>query len=112
MLIVLTYPQPIADEHKVIHQLFEQGLRTLHIYKPNASDQEIKTFISQIAPQYQKYCVMHEKYKKFHALTELYLCKEELEYAFLSPVFDSISKVRYKSPYQLNEVKKCLQVSL
>jgi len=111
MLIVLTYPQPITDEHDIIHQLFEQGLETLHIYKPNASDEEIKTFINQIAPEYQKYCVIHEKYKKFHSLAELHEYKEAFQYAFLSPIFDSISKIGYKSPYQLDEVKRTLHTT-
>ena len=49
---------------------------------------------------------LHSQFPKFHSLEELENHKEKYEYAFLSPIFDSISKVGYKSKFDLQELKR------
>lgn len=53
--------------------------------------------------------MLHAEYFKFHSLKELENCKEKYDYAFLSPVFDSISKAGYESHMDLKEVEKVLK---
>lgn len=109
MLIVISNPTAIKNELSIIHQLFEVGLDIFHIYKPDFSVQQIIEFRQQIDAQYHPKIVVHTDYFKFHSLKELQDCEDKYEYAFLSPIFDSISKVGYKSNYDLNEVKMVLK---
>jgi thiamine-phosphate pyrophosphorylase len=45
----------------------------------------------------------------FHALDDLYQENECIDYAFLSPVFDSISKKDYKKAFDYRELKEVLK---
>jgi thiamine-phosphate pyrophosphorylase len=45
----------------------------------------------------------------FHALDELYQENEGIDYAFLSPIFDSISKKDYKKAFDYRELKEVLK---
>jgi thiamine-phosphate pyrophosphorylase len=44
----------------------------------------------------------------FHSLDEAIRKNEHLDYAFLSPVFDSISKKNYKGKFDFNELRTAL----
>jgi len=44
----------------------------------------------------------------FHTLQEIRTCAVKYSYAFLSPVFDSISKANYPAAFDLENVKDCL----
>ncbi|MDF1674850.1 MAG: thiamine phosphate synthase [Vicingaceae bacterium] len=109
MIIVISNPTAIKDEYSIIHQLFEQGLESFHIYKPDFSSEQIAEFKQKISAKYHSKIVLHEEYFKFHSLKELENCKEKYDYAFLSPVFDSISKAGYKSQLNLKEVSNVLK---
>lgn len=105
MLIVISNPLPIKGEHQIINQLFDEGLEIFHFYKPSFSKEETENFIQQVSVEYRNRIVLHSHYFKFHSLKELEDCKEKYDYAFLSPIFDSISKGGYKSNYDLSEIK-------
>lgn len=109
MIIVISNPTAIKDEYSIIHQLFEQGLDSFHIYKPHFFSEQIAAFKQQISTKYHSKIVLHAEYFKFHSLKELENCKEKYDYAFLSPVFDSISKAGYESHMDLKEVEKVLK---
>ncbi len=109
MVIVISNPTPITCEHQILHQLFDEGLDVFHIYKPSFSEEQTEDFIRQIPSEYHNRIVLHSRYFKFHSLTEVQECKENYNYAFLSPIFDSISKKGYKSKFDLKEVKVFLQ---
>ena len=104
-LIVISHPTFFPNEHRVIESLFENGLEIFHIHKPNFSEQEIQNYIQQFSEKYHSRIFLHSEFPKFHSLKELEECKEKYEYAFLSPIFDSISKVGYKSNFDLQELK-------
>ena len=98
-LIVISHSTFFPNEHRVIESLFENGLEIFHIHKPNYSKQEIQNYIQQFPEKYQNKIYLHSAFRKFHSLKELENYKEKYEYAFLSPIFDSISKVGYKSKF-------------
>lgn len=109
MLIVISNPLPIKGEHKIINQLFDEGLVFFHLYKPSFSKEETENFIQQISIEYRNKIVLHSKYLKFHSIKELEGCNEKYDYAFLSPIFNSISKAGYKSNYDLRVIKGFLK---
>ncbi len=104
-LIVISPPTVFPNEHRVIESLFENGLEIFHIHKPSYSKEETETFIQQIPSKYHNRIALHSHFPKFHSLKELEDCKEKYEYAFLSPIFDSISKVGYKSNFDLQTLQ-------
>jgi thiamine-phosphate pyrophosphorylase len=62
-ILLLTPPEFIPDEVQILEQLFEAGLSTLHVRKPNASLEQIEDFIRQFKPQYMKRLVLHSQYQ-------------------------------------------------
>ena len=105
-LIVISPTKNISNEIEIVNSLFENGLEIFHIHKPNFSQQEIQNYIQQFPEKYQSWIFLHSQFPKFHSLKELEDYKEKYEYAFLSPIFDSISKVGYKSNFDLQELKR------
>jgi thiamine-phosphate pyrophosphorylase len=61
-LIVITADDFFADEVKLICRLFDAGLQTLHIRKPNSSYRKLKNFIESIPSKYHKRLVIHSHY--------------------------------------------------
>ncbi|TAL61669.1 MAG: thiamine phosphate synthase [Bacteroidetes bacterium] len=102
-LIVVSSPTPVPNERATINSLFEEGVEVFQIHKPDFSKEEIKNFIQQIPTKYHNRIVLHSDFPKFHSLKELEEYKEKHEYAFLSPIFDSISKNGYKSKFTENK---------
>lgn len=142
-MIVITNPISTADEISTIHSLFENGLKLLHIRKPNFSEEEMKSFLVEIKSDLRKQLVLHshhhlasafgfnrihfseserkkkdkialETYKtkdlhistSVHSIEEFNALNSVFEYAFLSPVFPSISKTDYSSKTDLFEAIK------
>lgn len=129
--IVITTPEWLDDEAFYCHSLFSNGLQTLHLRKPNATEEEMARFIEKIEPCYRQRIVLHSHYglvKKYglkgvhlkmssidhfseyatcgtvsvscHSYEEILSLPFTPAYTFLSPVFESVSKVGYSSDYQ------------
>ena len=113
-LIVISCPTSVLNEHSIIASLFEEGLEIFHVHKPTFSKEEINIFIQQIPAKYHNRIALHSDFPKFHSLEELKAHKEKYDYAFLSPIFDSISKVGYKSSHELHELtqKELMKISV
>ena len=136
MIIVISYPSPIADEQTIIRQMFDEGLEIFHIRKKEYSEKEMREFVEQIPEKYFDRIVLHSQYHlaeaynlkgvhvpvgfnghhpnrttsiSFHSTDEIEMCDKEFEYGFLSPVFDSISKEGYKSKFDFSELKLFLK---
>lgn len=63
MIIVITPEELIQNETTVINQMFREGLDLLHVRKPFASDQEMKTFLDAIDPVFYSQCVLHSHFE-------------------------------------------------
>ncbi|MNQ21567.1 transcriptional regulator TenI [compost metagenome] len=141
-MIVISNPFAVADEIKIIHSLFEEGLSLLHIRKPNFSELEMAQFIHQIKLEFKGRIVLHnhhqlgkdlgidrfhfsEKERKqnsgfparfsepcrsrstsTHSIEDFNSLENNFHYAFLSPVFKSISKENYHPKIDLFEALK------
>ena len=141
-MIVITNPCPVADEVKILHSLFEEGLSLLHIRKPEFRELEMAQFIHHIKLEYRNRLVLHNhhglagdfginrihfsekdrryseespvwfsKHCKFkstatHSIEDFNSLENDFDYAFLSPVFKSISKEEYYPEKDLFEALK------
>ncbi|WP_343591553.1 thiamine phosphate synthase [Flavobacterium sp.] len=141
-MIVISNPFAIADEIKIIHSLFEEGLSLLHIRKPDFSEVEMAQFIHQIKLEFRNKLVLQNHYdlaKDFginrfhfsekerkqnlnhparfskpcrflststHSIEDFNSLENDFDYAFLSPVFNSISKENYHPKTDLFEALK------
>ena len=108
-LIVISAAENIPNELETVTSLFKNGLEFFQIHKPGFSNEELQNYIRQIPWKFRDKVFLHEDFLKFHSLDELHFCRKEYEYAFLSPIFDSISKKNYKSKFDLNEVKQVVE---
>lgn len=135
MIIVISNPSPLKNEHIHIRQLFDEGLELFHLRKKDLSESEIRFFIEAIPIANLPKVVIHSHYHlaveyglrgihvpssftdnhnsrhlsvSFHSLHEIDRFKAHFKYGFLSPVFDSISKLAYKSNFNLTEVQQFL----
>lgn len=126
-LIVISLPQLFEGEVDVINKLFAAGMERFHLRKPDASSTEIKALINGIEPAYRQQITIHyhlalaQEYSlggvhlnvraplapdgwkglvscSCHTISELTV-KSDVDYQFLSPIFDSISKQGYQSGF-------------
>ena len=129
-LILITPPTCFVEEDKIITVLFEEGLDILHLRKPDSAPMYAERLLTLIPEQYHKRIVVHEnfylkdEYKlkgihlngrnphlpnnyKGHVSYSCHTLEEvNCDYVFLSPVFDSISKLNYHSNYTPEEIRK------
>lgn len=136
MIIVISNPEPLRDEHEIIRQLFDEGLEIFHLRKKEYTGYEMKLFIENIPKKYFKKIVLHSHYHlaeeynlkgihvphtfngetfggivsiSFHTTDEIQKTNIPFDYGFLSPIFNSISKKRYKSSFDLNNIKQFME---
>lgn len=98
-LIVITSATPVPNEQEIIKSLFEEGLEILQVDKMDFSKKDIEAFIEKIPAPYRSRVVQHADFPKFHSLEDIKSFNGKYEYAFLSPIFDSISKPGYKGKF-------------
>ncbi len=133
--ITITSPDFISGEAIFIDKLFLQGLDLLHIRKPDASLEACKRLLLQIPRHWYSRIVLHEHFdlaEEFglhgihlnrrcsqvpdsfhgsiscscHTLEEVKKQKASKDYVFLSPIFDSISKVGYHAAFSPTLLKQ------
>ncbi len=61
MLIVLTSEQEIENEAILIDQLFNNGLQSLHLRKPNFNSHHYLKLLNQINPKYYSQIMIHQR---------------------------------------------------
>jgi thiamine-phosphate pyrophosphorylase len=136
-LIVITTEYFFKGESNALNLLFDNEMELLHLRKPEASATETEHLIEQIRQEYHQRIVLHDYFSltnKFH-LKGIHLNRRnydipkhfrgtkslschtineleqhpDMDYLFLSPVFDSISKHNYMSRFSeslLYDLKK------
>jgi thiamine-phosphate pyrophosphorylase len=126
-LIVITSEILLEDEASILNKLFERGMMVLHLRKPFASESDLRHLLSQINTKYHNRIVLHDCFAlaasfqlkgvhlnrrnpirprqevnslscSCHSFADLGQSKG-LDYVFLSPIFDSISKKGYTQTF-------------
>ncbi|MDE3235798.1 MAG: thiamine phosphate synthase [Bacteroidota bacterium] len=140
-LLVITPEINVPNEIAIVIELFERGMRRLHLRKKNAGIDVYRNYLQQIPFQFHSLISIHsfpELLKQFplvgfHCTTEVWKNEEQmkeiqsyqpavlsasfhawdeieqtpyvLNYVFISPVFDSISKQGYKASIDRSKLK-------
>lgn len=134
-LIVITAPGFFEGEADILNQLFEAGLKRLHLRKPLGGRGELERLVSEIDPNFRKRVAVHyhqglvtelglggmhfsyhassnpadlsDEYTvscSLHSWGELEKVQEKIDYCFMGPVFNSISKLGYLANEALQDV--------
>ena len=59
MLVVISHPNWLPDEAKLVSTLFAEGLKYYHLRKPGASVTEVEQFIGQLPMGYRNRIIIH-----------------------------------------------------
>ena len=134
-LIVVTTPTFFVEEDKIITALFEEGLDILHLRKPETPAMYSERLLTLIPEKFHHRIVTHEHFylkEEFnlmgihlnsrnpkephdyaghvscscHSVEEVKNKKHFYDYVFMSPIYDSISKVNYYSTYTAEELRQ------
>ena len=134
-IIAITMPKMIDEDAYLISNLLKMGIYSVHLRKPEASIHECRTLLAKLTKEERANIIIHdypELYNEFslkgihinknitslpdgyngfktrscHSFEEIEKYKTEYDYLFLSPIFDSISKVGYKSGFTKDELLK------
>ena len=127
--IVITLPDFVADEAARIVRMLDSGTQWVHVRKPGKPVEEVARLISEIPEDYHPRLTLHDDFqllerfpriggvhlnsrnpscsnvgsrrqsRSCHSLEEVKACKAQYDYVFLSPIFDSISKVGYHAAF-------------
>jgi thiamine-phosphate pyrophosphorylase len=106
MIVVISSPAQVEREQEILLQLFTEGLEYFQL---NRSLGEAFELLSALPEEFHDRVSLHSSHLKFHSIAEAEKHKGVFKLAFISPVFDSISKAGYKSRYDLVELQKFLQ---
>jgi thiamine-phosphate pyrophosphorylase len=58
-IVVISQSKVIEDEHKIITQLFEAGLGTLHVRKPRLRTKQLIEYLDKIPHQFHNRIIVH-----------------------------------------------------
>jgi len=140
-LIVLTTPHFFVEEHIIINALFEEGLDTLHLRKPNSEPIYSERLLRLIDKRWLKRIVVHDHFylkeefglkgihlnqrnpvppldykghlsRTCHTMEEVQLWKKTCNYVFLSPIFDSISNKEHQAAFTQAELEAAKKSSV
>lgn len=133
LTIAITYPYAIDKEDVIIRHLLANGFDIVHLRKPDANIDYCRELLGRLTPSELACIVVHDYYALYeeyalrgvhlnhnissypphyrgtrtrscHSFDEVVKYKEECDFLFLSPIFDSISKRGYLSKFSHNEL--------
>lgn len=125
-IIAITTPRVTDDDAPIIRHLLDRGVYAVHLRKPESTIDDCRRLLTELTDEQRARIVIHdypELYSEFslkgihinhniatlpegysgsrsrscHTLEEVVRYKDDYDYLFLSPIFDSISKAGYKS---------------
>lgn len=134
-IIAITVPKMIDEDAYLISNLLKMGIHSIHLRKPEATINECRQLLTKLTDTERAKIIIHdypELYTEFslkgihinknitslpdgyngfktrscHSFEEIERYKNDYDYLFLSPIFDSISKVGYKSAFTKEELLK------
>lgn len=132
-IIAVTLSDAIDGEAAIISRLLADGVDLVHLRKPVAGLEYCRELLEQLNDCDRARIVVHDYYALYeefrlrgvhqnrniktlpvgyrgtrsrscHSLEEVVRYKDECDYLFLSPIFDSISKVGYRSAFSHDEL--------
>ncbi|SMD31699.1 thiamine-phosphate pyrophosphorylase [Reichenbachiella faecimaris] len=133
--IVITPEAQAKGEIETCNLLLQSNIERLHVRKPFASAESLKDYVEQLDSRYYSKISLHSHHelvdemelggkhfksnqevnakslasKSFHSFDEIENESTPLSYGFLSPIFESISKVCYAGEFDQMELKKWLR---
>ena len=133
-IVVISSPNYKEREAAIIEELMQAGLWRFHLRKPNWRAEELRELLDSVPEEYHPRIVLHrrrellaeyalagyhltskESYptgkvpgtlsRSFHDLDDLRNCREQLDYTFLGPIFDSVSKQGYAAAFEPSDLR-------
>ena len=135
-LIGITPQENVFREQERISAMIRSGMvEYFHIRKPDLSENQMREYLSKFDTDVRLHLSLHDHHGlakemgiggvhlnsrnpnppagfagrisvSCHSIDEVVQCKDMVDYCFLSPIFDSISKQGYKSNFQTEELKR------
>ena len=135
LIIAITQPYAIDREDAIIRHLLANGIDIVHLRKPDADIDYCRDLLRRLTTSERMRIVVHDYhalYDEFalrgihlnrtlssyplnyqgtssrscHSFEEVVIYKDECDYLFLSPIFDSISKRGYRSKFSHDDLLK------
>lgn len=135
LIIAITSPKAVVGEAALIRGLLARDIDLVHLRKPEADIDYCRELLEQLTPSERARIVVHDHFALYeeyalrgvhlnrnithyppdyrgsrsrscHSLEEVVRYKEECDYLFLSPIFDSISKAGYCSKFSRYELQR------
>lgn len=137
-IILFSPPDFLENEIPALISLFREGLAYFHVRKNTENEAEVLDYIAQIPQEFHSRLMIHNHYnvvEKFqvkgvhfnknlaitngnyenlflsqsvHSFEEIKNLDKRINYVFLSPIFDSISKENYASQFSEAELRNFL----
>lgn len=134
-IIAITTPKVDDEDLGLIRGLLSRGIDIIHLRKPDSDIGQCRSLLMQLSDAERSRIVIHdypELYEEFslkgihinrnvtclpeaytgfrtrscHSFEEVVRYKEDYDYVFLSPIFDSISKSGYRSGFSREELQQ------
>ena len=134
-IIAITTPKVDNKDVLLIKRLLEGGIDIIHLRKPESDIHACRQLLKALTKEERERIIVHdfpELYDEFslkgihinrnvsslpndyigfrtrscHSLEEVRHYKKEYDYLFLSPIFDSISKVGYRAGFRKEELQE------
>lgn len=135
-LIGITPQENVFRERERISAMIRSGkVEYFHIRKPNFTETQMREYLSRFDSDVRLRLTLHDHHnlaaemnmggvhlngrnpnrpegftgrisQSCHSVDEVLKCRDKVDYCFLSPIFDSISKCGYASKFSLTELKR------
>lgn len=139
--IVVTSPDFFPGEAMFIHRLLAYGVDIVHLRKPLATVEDCERFLAELSSEERSHIVIHDFFelvepyglrgihlnarrnfppvgykghvsRSCHSLEEVKRYKNQCDYVFLSPIFDSVSKHGYTSAFSDNILRQASEENI
>lgn len=137
-IIAITTPKVTDEDAHIIRRLLDMGVDIVHLRKPESGIGECRKLLSALDAEYRARIIIHDypelyyefslrgihinrnittlpegysglKSRSCHSLEEVVRYKNDYDYLLLSPIFDSISKVGYRSGFDTETLRQASQ---
>ncbi|MFI3305867.1 MAG: thiamine phosphate synthase [Rikenellaceae bacterium] len=132
-LIAVTSEQMFEGDARAIATLLDEGFYAIHLRKPTVELEQVRELLRAIPASYHSQITLHDHFSlcgefgvggvhlnrrsphppcgfvgrvstSCHSVEEVERVAAEVDYAFLSPIFNSVSKVGYESRFAVEEL--------